>query len=74
MTALVEAAVKYAKRADAPALEAYPWDSSQKRAAPATNTGVVSAFQRAGIKEVARRKVDRPIMRHDLKNARSVTR
>jgi GNAT superfamily N-acetyltransferase len=66
MTALVEAAVQHAKRAGAPALEAYPWDSGQKRTSASVYTGMSSTFARAGFREVARRKADRPIMRYEL--------
>ena len=64
--ALVQAAVKAAKRAKAPALEAYPFDAEVSPSA--TGTGFASTFERAGFKTVARRHVARPIMRHDLKS------
>src|SRR5882757_3009627 len=63
--ALVEAALKAAKRAKAPALEAYPLDASITPSA--SSTGYASSFARAGFKTVARRVTPRPIMRHDLK-------
>ena len=63
--ALIAAAVKEAKRAKAPALEAYPFDAAISPSA--TGTGYASTFQRAGFKVVARRDRARPIMRHDLK-------
>jgi GNAT superfamily N-acetyltransferase len=62
--ALIDAAVKAAKRAKAPALEAYPLDAS--RTPSASSTGFVTTFARAGFKIVARRVPPRPIMRHDL--------
>jgi GNAT superfamily N-acetyltransferase len=61
--ALIAAAVKAAKRAGAPAVEAYPCDTMR----PSIFTGVASTFARAGFEEVARRKADRPIVRHALK-------
>jgi GNAT superfamily N-acetyltransferase len=65
-SALIAAAVKAAKRAKAPALEAYPLDADLS---PSTSfTGYVSTFLRAGFKTVARRVPPRPIMRHDLKS------
>jgi GNAT superfamily N-acetyltransferase len=64
-SALIAAAVKTAKRAGAPALEAYPLDRSLTPST--TSTGVASTFERAGFKTVARRVPPRPIMRHDLK-------
>lgn len=63
-TALIAQALKVAKRAKAPAVEAYPLDA---RLSPSsTSAGYVSTFARAGFKEVARRFAPRPIMRHDL--------
>lgn len=63
--ALIAAAVKRAKRAGAPALEAYPFDAAVSPSA--TGTGYASTFQRAGFRVVARRDPARPIMRHDLR-------
>jgi GNAT superfamily N-acetyltransferase len=63
-SALIAAALKLAKRAKAPALEAYPLDAELT---PSTSsTGYASAFERAGFKKVARHVPPRPIMRHDL--------
>jgi GNAT superfamily N-acetyltransferase len=67
MTQLIAAALKTAKRAKAPALEAYPVDTTGPKSTSNIFTGTVSAFTHAGFKEVARRAADRPIMRHDLK-------
>ena len=64
-TALVNAALKSAKRAKAPALEAYPMD------APRSFTGLISTFEKAGFKTVAQHTPNRPIMRHDLKGIRA---
>jgi GNAT superfamily N-acetyltransferase len=63
--ALIAAALKAAKRAKAPALEAYPLDADETPSA--SGTGFVSTFERAGFKTVARHVPPRPIMRHDLK-------
>lgn len=63
--ALIAAASQMAKRARAPALEAYPFDADVSPSA--SSTGFVSTFRRAGFKVVARRIPARPIMRHDLK-------
>lgn len=63
--ALIDAALKAAKRAKAPALEAYPVDKDLTPSA--SGTGMASTFARAGFKTVARRVPPRPIMRHDLK-------
>jgi GNAT superfamily N-acetyltransferase len=63
-SALIAAALKAAKRAGAPALEAYPFDASVSPSS--TGTGYASTFARAGFKTVARRHPARPVMRHDL--------
>ena len=63
--ALIEAALDGAKRAGAPALEAYPLDADLT---PSTSsTGYVSTFKRAGFKIVARHVPPRPIMRYDFR-------
>jgi GNAT superfamily N-acetyltransferase len=63
-SALIAAAIRTAKSAGAPALEAYPLDA---RLTPsASSTGYVSTFVRAGFKTVCRRTPPRPIMRCDL--------
>ena len=67
LSALITAAVKAAKRAKAPALEAYPVDTARPDSTSNVFTGTASAFVRAGFKIVARRTPSRPIMRHDLK-------
>ena len=64
-SALIEAALKAARRAKAPALEAYPLDVDETPSA--SGTGFASTFTRAGFKTDARRVPPRPIMRHDLK-------
>lgn len=60
--ALIDAALKVAKRAKAPALEAYPLDANKTPSA--SGTGFASTFERAGFKTVARHVPPRPIMRH----------
>jgi GNAT superfamily N-acetyltransferase len=67
MSALIAAALKAAKRANAPALEAYPVDTARPESTSNVFTGTASTFKRAGFKTVARRLPSRPIMRHDLK-------
>jgi GNAT superfamily N-acetyltransferase len=61
---LIAAALKAAKRARAPALEAYPLDA--RMTPSASSTGFATTFARAGFKIVARRVAPRPIMRYDL--------
>jgi GNAT superfamily N-acetyltransferase len=67
-SALITAAVNAARRAKAPALEAYPFDADESPSA--SGTGFASTFARAGFRTVARRSPARPIMRHDLSRAR----
>jgi GNAT superfamily N-acetyltransferase len=64
-SALIAAALKAAKRARAPQLEAYPLDAGKTPSA--SGTGYVSTFARAGFRTVACHFAPRPIMRHDLK-------
>ena len=66
-SALIAAALKAAKRAKAPALEAYPVDKDEPKSTSNLFTGTASSFARAGFKTVARPLPHRPIMRHDLK-------
>ena len=66
---LIDAALKAAKRAHAPALEAYPLD--RELSPSATSTGVVSTFTRAGFRVVARHAPERPIMRYDFKPSKT---
>ena len=67
MTQLIAAALKAAKRAKAPALEAYPIDTDAPKSSSNIFVGTAATFSRAGFKVVARRASARPIMRHDLK-------
>jgi GNAT superfamily N-acetyltransferase len=67
MSALIAAALKAAKRAHVPALEAYPVDTARPGSTSNVFTGTASVFKRLGFKTVARREPTRPIMRHDLK-------
>lgn len=63
-SALIDAAINAAKKAGAPALEAYPLDGDLSPSS--SGTGYVSTFLRAGFKVVGRRSPARPIMRLDL--------
>lgn len=47
-SALIAGALEAAKRARAPAVEAYPWDAVK----PCAYTGYASTFARAGFKEL----------------------
>jgi GNAT superfamily N-acetyltransferase len=68
--ALIRAALKAAKRAHAPGVEAYPVETAHPGATSNLYTGVASAFARAGFRKVAQRAGGRPVMRHDLKGIR----
>jgi hypothetical protein len=58
-------ALKTARDAGAPALEAYPLDADLTPSA--SSTGFVSTFERLGFEIVARHTPPRPIMRRVLK-------
>lgn len=70
-SALIAAALKAAKAAGAPALEAYPLDGDLTPSA--SGTGYASTFARAGFQMVGRHTPSRPIMRHDLRGASAVS-
>ncbi|TIN11801.1 MAG: GNAT family N-acetyltransferase [Mesorhizobium sp.] len=61
---LIAAALQAARRANAPALEAYPFDAGLSPSA--SGSGHASTFARAGFRVVARRVPARPIMRYDF--------
>jgi len=65
-SALIAAALKTARRAGAPALEAYPLDANLTPSA--SGTGYASTFARAGFKVLARHTPPRPIMRRDFRS------
>ncbi len=66
-SALITAAIEAARRAGAPALEAYPLDADLTPSA--SGTGYVSTFTRAGFKVVARHAPPRPIVRYDFQES-----
>jgi GNAT superfamily N-acetyltransferase len=65
-TRLIAEALAAARRAGAPALEAYPLDREQSPSA--TSTGVVSTFARAGFSTLARHVASRPIVRYTFES------
>jgi GNAT superfamily N-acetyltransferase len=67
MSALIVEALKTVKRANAPALEAYPVDTGQPGSTSNVFTGTASTFRRLGFRTIVRRQPRRPIMRHDLR-------
>jgi GNAT superfamily N-acetyltransferase len=71
MDALIEAALSAAASAGAPALEAYPVDTTVPGHTGNLFPGIAAAFARHGFEVVARRKPDRPVMRKLLGDARA---
>ncbi|HMD94474.1 MAG TPA: GNAT family N-acetyltransferase [Trebonia sp.] len=69
MDALIPAAVEAAALAGAPALEAYPVDTTVPGHTGNLFPGVASTFARHGFEVVARHKPDRPVMRKPLRSA-----
>lgn len=63
-TALIRAAIQTAKKAKAPAIEAYPLDEDLSPSS--TSTGYASTFARLGFRELIRHSPERPIMRLEL--------
>ena len=74
MGALIDAAVRAAAAAQAPALEAYPVDTAAPGHTGNLFPGIASVFAERGFKVVARRKPDRPIMRKDVNSPSSLDR
>src|SRR5262245_61402933 len=64
-SALIIAAIETARKAGAPALEAYPLDANLTPSS--SHTGYLSTFKRAGFKVVTRHVPPRPIMRYEFK-------
>lgn len=62
---LIAQALEVARRANAPALEAYPFDADVSPSA--SGSGYASTFARAGFRVIARRTPARPIMRYDFR-------
>ena len=69
--ALLEGAIAYAKNQGARLLEAYPVDRPVRSRDDAMWFGAKSMYDRAGFREVARRKPQRPVMRLRLVKARN---
>jgi GNAT superfamily N-acetyltransferase len=66
-TILLRAAVEYAGKRGARIVEGYPIDPQSGNMPDAFAwTGLVSAFRKAGFKEVARRSAGRPVMRYSF--------
>lgn len=64
---LLREAVRHAAARGATIVEGYPTDTEKKSADAFVWTGLASAFERAGFREVARRSPTRPIMRRVIR-------
>jgi len=64
---LLNAAVEHVRQQGGKIVEGYPVDAQKDMPAPFVFTGMASAFQKAGFKEVARNSPTRPIFRFDIK-------
>jgi GNAT superfamily N-acetyltransferase len=67
--ALLKEAVKHARRHGARVVEGYPVQPDKRLPGGVLYTGTVSAFTKAGFKEVARRLPARPIVRRQFSGA-----
>ncbi len=66
--ALLRAAIAYARKRGATLLEAYPVDKAGRSADDTMWFGAKSMYDRAGFKEVARRKPARPVVRRRVRS------
>ena len=70
--ALIDAAIGFAKKNKAPALEAYPVKTNgEKVSRPNMYTGSASSFEKAGFRTIGAHAAHRPIMRLDLRKKTS---
>ena len=67
MEALLRAAIDYARSQGATLLEAYPVDKRERSHPDFMWFGAKRMYDRAGFKEVARRKRTRPVMRRGVR-------
>lgn len=65
--ALLDASIAYARKQGATLIEAYPVDKPTRSRDDAMWFGAKSMYDRAGFKEVARRKPARPVVRLQIK-------
>ena len=68
---MLRAAMDYARSSGARLIEAYPVDKDERSHADDMFFGARSMFDRAGFREVARRKPARPVMRKALRPRRA---
>jgi GNAT superfamily N-acetyltransferase len=66
-TQLVKAAVQHVREQGGQIVESYPVDATSRQPDAWMWTGALTAFERAGFKEVTRRSKSRPIMRKGVK-------
>jgi GNAT superfamily N-acetyltransferase len=71
---MLEAAVDYARSRGARLVEAYPVDKDQRGHPDDMFFGAKSIYDRAGFREVARRKPTRPVVRKSLRPQRAAAR
>lgn len=71
---MLEAAVDYARSRDARIVEAYPVDKDRPSHPDDMFFGAKSIYDRAGFREVARRKPARPVVRKSLRPRRAAAR
>jgi hypothetical protein len=69
--ALLKGAIDYARSQGATLLEAYPVDKKERSHPDFMFFGAKSMYDRAGFKEVARRKPARPVVRKALRPKKS---
>jgi ribosomal protein S18 acetylase RimI-like enzyme len=67
-TALLDGAIRYARKRGVRILEAYPMDKAKRAHDEDMWFGALSMFSRAGFEEVLRRKPERPIVRLSLRS------
>ncbi len=60
---LTRAAIQYVADRGGGTLEAYPWDTDEKKAPSTVYTGLASTFERLGFEVVQRRAPHKPMMR-----------
>ena len=65
-TALLQGAIRYARKCGATLLEAYPVDKAEHGRDDWLWHGAKSMYDKAGFAEVARRKPERPVVRLNL--------
>ncbi len=63
---LIRAAIDHVRHHGGGVLEAYPWDTSDRKAPSTVYTGLASTFERLGFHVVQRRAPHKPMMRLDI--------